>query len=94
MCFGRASPSGLPKAQAPPATTTSGCLSPPNRCTRGTTKAGKDVLAQFCHQVPEAQLYQGKHLILGGSSALVKEGKNALKGDLSAIIVRHLAAMV
>lgn len=56
----------------------------------GHYKGGKDVLAQFCAQVPDAQLYQGKHLILGGSSALVKEGKNALKGDLSAIIVKHL----
>ena len=56
----------------------------------GHYKGGKDVLAQFCHQVPEAQLYQGKHLILGGSSALVQEGKKAMKGDLSAIIVKHL----
>ena len=56
----------------------------------GHYKGGKDLLAQFCNQVPEAQLYQGKHLILGGSSSLVKEGTQALKGDLSAIIVRHL----
>lgn len=56
----------------------------------GHYKGGKDVLAQFCHQVPDAQLYQGKHLILGGSSALVKEGERAWKGDLSAIIVKHL----
>ena len=53
-------------------------------------KGGKDVLAQFCHQVPQAKLYQGKHLILGGSSALVQEGNHAIVGDLSAIIVRHL----
>ena len=56
----------------------------------GHYKGGKDVLAQFCHQVPDAQLYQGKHLILGGSSALVQEGTKAMKGDLSAIIVKHL----
>ncbi len=56
----------------------------------GHYKGGKDLLAQFCHQVPEAQLYQGKHLILGGSSSLVREGSHAYKGDLSAIIVRHL----
>ena len=53
-------------------------------------KGGKDLLAQFCNQVPEAQLYQGKHLILGGSSSLVREGSHAWKGDLSAIIVKHL----
>ena len=40
------------------------------------------------------KLYQGKHLILGGSSALVQEGKKAIEGDLSAIIVKHLAALV
>lgn len=56
----------------------------------GHYKGGKDLLAQFCHQVPDAQLYQGKHLILGGSSSLVAEGRHALKGDLSAIIVKHL----
>ena len=56
----------------------------------GHYKGGKDLLAQFCHQVPAAQLYQGKHLILGGSSALVSEGSHAMKGDLSAIIVKHL----
>lgn len=56
----------------------------------GHYKGGKDLLAQFCDQVPEAQLYQGKHLILGGSSSLVREGNHAMKGDLSAIIVRHL----
>ena len=38
----------------------------------GHYKGGKDVLAQFCNQVPEAQLYQGKHLILGGSSSRKK----------------------
>lgn len=56
----------------------------------GHYKGGKDLLAQYCSQVPDAQLYQGKHLILGGSSALVSEGGTAIKGDLSAIIVRHL----
>ena len=57
---------------------------------RGHYRGGKDLLAQYCAQVPEAQLYQGKHLILGGSSALVHDGHHAVKGDLSAIIVNHL----
>lgn len=56
----------------------------------GHYKGGKDVLAQFCAQVPDAQLYQGKHLILGGASSLVQESATTWKGDLSAIIVRHL----
>jgi len=57
---------------------------------RGHYRGGKDLLAQYCAQVPEAQLYQGKHLILGGSNALVHDGHHAVKGDLSAIIVNHL----
>ncbi len=53
-------------------------------------KGGKDLLALFCHQRPEARLYDGKHLILGGSSALHSDGKGGFTGDLSAIIVRNL----
>jgi len=60
----------------------------------GHYKGGKDLLAQYCSQVRDAQLYQGKHFILGGSSSLVSEGGVAVKGDLSAIIVRNLPPWV
>ena len=53
-------------------------------------KGGKDLLALFCDQRPDAQLYDGKHLILGGSSALHPDGSGGYTGDLSAIIVRNL----
>lgn len=53
-------------------------------------KGGKDLLALFCAQRPDAELYDGKHLILGGSSALNPEVNGSYTGDLSAIIVRNL----
>lgn len=53
-------------------------------------KGGKDLLALYCHAVPNARLYEGKHLILGGSSALHPDGSGSYTGDLSAIIVRNL----
>lgn len=53
-------------------------------------KGGKDLLALFCHQRPDAALYDGKHLILGGSSSLHEDQTGRYTGDLSAIIVRNL----
>ena len=60
----------------------------------GHYKGGRDLLAIFCDQRPEAQLYAGKHLIIGGSSALHEDGRGAYTGDLSAIIVRNLPPWV
>ncbi|MBV42663.1 MAG: hypothetical protein CL834_06480 [Crocinitomicaceae bacterium] len=53
-------------------------------------KGGKDLLALFCHQRPDAKLYGGKHLILGGSSSLDSMVTGSYTGDLSAIIVQNL----
>lgn len=53
-------------------------------------KGGKDLLALYCDQRPAARLYDGKHLVLGGSSALNANGDGSYTGDLSAIIVRNL----
>lgn len=53
-------------------------------------KGGKDLLALYCDGVPDARLYEGKHLVLGGSSALHADGTGGYTGDLSAIIVRNL----
>ncbi|MBM55762.1 MAG: hypothetical protein CMB32_04305 [Euryarchaeota archaeon] len=60
----------------------------------GHYKGGRDLLSIFCDQVPHAPLYSGKHLIIGGSSALHDDGKGAYTGDLSAIIVRNLPPWV
>lgn len=53
-------------------------------------KAGKDLLALYCNQRPAAELYDGKHLVLGGSSALEGTRKGSYTGDLSAILIRNL----
>jgi hypothetical protein len=57
-------------------------------------KGGRDLLAIFCDQRQEAPLYSGKHLIIGGSSALHIEDTGSYSGDLSAIIVRNLPPWV
>ena len=57
-------------------------------------KGGRDLLAIFCNQRPDAPLYSGKHLIIGGSSALHIEDTGSYSGDLSAIIVRNLPPWV
>ena len=53
-------------------------------------KGGKDLLALYYENYPEANLYSGKHLVIGGSSVLNDSGKDSYIGDLSAIIVRNL----
>ena len=57
-------------------------------------KGGRDLLAMFCDQRPQAPLYSGKHLIIGGSSSLHPDGSGSYTGDLSAIIVRNLPPWV
>ncbi len=52
-------------------------------------KAGKDMLCLYFNNNPESQLFIGKGLRLGGSSA-VYEDNNSFFGDLSAIIIENL----
>ena len=52
-------------------------------------KAGKDMLCLYFNNNPDSQLFIGKGLRLGGSSA-VYEDKNSFFGDLSAIIIENL----
>ena len=52
-------------------------------------KAGKDMLCLYINNNPEAQLFTGKGLRLGGSSA-VYEDKETYFGDLSAIIIENM----
>lgn len=52
-------------------------------------KAGKDMLCLYFNNNEEAQLFTGKSLRLGGSSA-VYEDNNSYFGDLSAIIIENL----
>jgi len=57
-------------------------------------KGGKDLLALYCHQKPTARLYDGKTLVLGGSSKINTFNEEGYTGDLSAIIIRNLPMWV
>ncbi|SEB95259.1 GH3 auxin-responsive promoter [Tenacibaculum sp. MAR_2009_124] len=52
-------------------------------------KAGKDMLCLYINNNEDAQLFTGKGLRLGGSSA-VYEDNNSYFGDLSAIIIENM----
>jgi hypothetical protein len=53
-------------------------------------KGGKDLLALYYSNFPNANLYSGKHLTVGGSTQMNEAGKDSYFGDLSAIIVKNL----
>ena len=53
-------------------------------------KGGKDLLSMYYNQLPDRNLYGGKHLILGGSVGVTEAGKNSQAGDLSAIILENM----
>lgn len=57
-------------------------------------KCGKDLLALYYQQVPQAKLYNGKNLVLGGSSKINPFNTQGYTGDLSAIIIRNLPMWV
>ena len=52
-------------------------------------KAGKDMLCLYINNNPDAQLFTGKGLRLGGS-ATIYEDNNTYFGDLSAIIIENM----
>ncbi len=52
-------------------------------------KAGKDMLCSYINNNPNAQLFVGKGLRLGGSSEVYKNN-NSYFGDLSAIIIENM----
>lgn len=53
-------------------------------------KGGKDLLALYYESFPNRKLYNGKHLIVGGSAQVLPLSHDAYQGDLSAIIVKNL----
>ena len=52
-------------------------------------RGGKDVIAIFNRLYPEAQVFSGKTLALGGSSEVYKSNTNCQFGDLSAILISN-----
>ena len=53
-------------------------------------KGGKDLLALYYDNHPKRKLYNGKHLIIGGSAQINNLTADSYFGDLSAIIVKNL----
>ena len=53
-------------------------------------RGGKDVLAIYYRNYPEASLISGKSLTLGGSHQMTNLSNNAYYGDLSAIMIENL----
>ena len=53
-------------------------------------RGGKDVLAIYYRNYPEASLLSGKSLTLGGSHQMSNMSNNAYYGDLSAIMIENL----
>lgn len=53
-------------------------------------KGGKDLLGIYYNNFPDANLYNGKHLIIGGSTQIIETENDSYFGDLSAIIVKNL----
>ncbi len=53
-------------------------------------KGGKDLLGMYYNHHSTTQLFNGKHLILGGSSQINYFNNESYFGDLSAIIVKNL----
>ena len=52
-------------------------------------RGGKDVISMFSKLYPEAQVFNGKTLALGGSSEISKTNNNCRYGDLSAILISN-----
>ena len=53
-------------------------------------KGGKDLLALYYENIPNRKLYNGKHLVIGGSAQINHLSQDSYFGDLSAIIVKNL----
>ncbi|MES2800713.1 MAG: GH3 auxin-responsive promoter family protein [Bacteroidota bacterium] len=53
-------------------------------------KGGKDLLAIYYDNHPKRKLYNGRHLIVGGSAQVNQLSADSYFGDLSAIIVKNL----
>lgn len=53
-------------------------------------KAGKDLLGLYYNQFPNAGLYKGKNLAVGGSAKINYLSKDSYFGDLSAIVIKNL----
>ena len=53
-------------------------------------KGGKDMLAIYCNNRPDAKMFTGKSLVLGGSHQINQLSSDSFYGDLSAVIIKNL----
>jgi len=54
-------------------------------------KGGKDMASIYCHNYPDAQIFDGRGLSIGGSHQITEiNNENYYSGDLSALIVENL----
>ncbi|NNC82600.1 MAG: GH3 auxin-responsive promoter family protein [Flavobacteriales bacterium] len=57
-------------------------------------KGGKDLLGLHVNNHPKSKIYNGKTLVLGGSSQMHEIREDSYTGDLSAIIIKNLPLWV
>ena len=57
-------------------------------------QGGKDMLSIFCHNRPENKIFNGKTLVIGGSSQINNFSSDSYYGDLSSILIRNLPSWV
>ncbi|MFD1628558.1 GH3 auxin-responsive promoter family protein [Pseudopedobacter beijingensis] len=53
-------------------------------------KGGKDMLAIYCNNQPEAKIFTGKSLVLGGSHQINQLSPDSFYGDLSAVLIKNI----
>ncbi len=53
-------------------------------------RGGRDILTLYCETFPEAKIFQGKSLLIGGSHEINPLSENMYCGDLSAVIMNNL----
>ena len=53
-------------------------------------KGGKDMLGIYYHNVPNSKIFEGKSLVVGGSTEVNQFSNKSYYGDLSAIIIKNL----
>ena len=53
-------------------------------------KGGKDLLSLYCNNRPDARIFTGKCLVLGGSHQINQLNAESSYGDLSAVLIKNL----
>ncbi|MBE8713349.1 GH3 auxin-responsive promoter family protein [Sphingobacterium hungaricum] len=53
-------------------------------------QGGKDMLTIYCHNRPNNKIFNGKSVVLGGSSQINNFSSDSYYGDLSSILLRNL----